>query len=249
MSAGRAKVLVEEVLRRLKTGDIAGARQGGTGKREPAVAVYRSLNPALGKRDIVGALPAVQLSEEPREHEALAFQVMKLRDPRFFMFRDEYLLRFPTETGLAAFRRLARDAWVDDVRLQLETTVAPQTLETGALYAKLVQRAYESEAGYRSALAEGPGRAVAPLRTLDWAKVREVEARSALVWDLPEWCDGKRLAQEFWWYSIKNGFQLYCGQGRRLTYVAFADPADAMRFKRNLHGSHWCGKQVLVEKL
>ncbi|AGO11646.1 AaceriADL133Cp [[Ashbya] aceris (nom. inval.)] len=250
MSAGRTKVLVEEVLRRLKTVETASTRQKDTGKREPAVAVYRSFNPALGKKDIVGALPILQLGEEAQKHEALAFHVMKLRDPRFFTFRDSYLLRFPTEAGVAAFRRLARDAWVDDVQLRLEASVSPRTLEAGALYAELVQRAYESEAGYRSAVAaEGLRRTVPPLHTLDWAKVRAVEERSVLVWDVPEWCDGKRLAQEFWWYSIKNGFQLYSGQGRRLMYVAFGDPADAMRFKRNLHGSHWCGKQILVEKL
>ncbi|QLL30312.1 hypothetical protein HG536_0A01290 [Torulaspora globosa] len=255
-----SKKAVSAVLSHLKSGKVLGVAgelsQAGPASRSTALK-YKSYNPSLDKADFVNILPEMLFSVAGAARTSgVDFQVLKCRDPRYFQFKDCYVLLFNSSQSLARYRSATELSRINKIRVKFVPLPPGDSSEhVYAQYVKNLTAAFESHGLYneKSRTKEPFDRSKFDLNALQ-ERIRPIEERSALVWNLPFDMRPHDLIDRFWFYDIKHCFKLYwdVSTGATLYYIAFNDTSDCLKFKRNFHGVHFEDKlhmKLLVETL
>ncbi|QHS73524.1 Pet54p [Saccharomyces paradoxus] len=224
-----------------KTASVNG-RQQLQGKKS-LVLQYRSYNPYLVKEDFLSVLPENLYKSRGQFTNEFDFQLMKVRDPKYFQFKDQYYLLFNDYNSLTEYAKLTKHSRINKVRVRMMPLAQPlpTLLAKFQRYSKNLHNAFQSPEQYFEGLNEkidvseefDAGR----LRSI-LDSVREIENKSVLVWNLPTELRSYDILNFFWFYNIRSSFKIYWDDEmkRNLRFISFENSHDAYRFKRNYHG-------------
>lgn len=269
-----SRKLALDVLRHMKrSGNIVGATPGprsqlnhsiktrGEGHplesaQRPRVLSLRSYNPLLSKEDFLQLLPQKVFSTESLPESLSAFEVVKVRDPRYFQFRDKYELVFPTFKAMKQYQVQVAYSRIDGVRPNFRTVPIANPQRPYAKYASNLSAAFQSREKFFETI--HPTTAPAEFANLDLDELRRkiapVEEKSLIVWNFPPDLRPYDITEKYWCYEIKHCFKLYwdTSTGKTLTYMAFNSAQDCSKFQRNFHGVYFNENdqcKLLVEAL
>ncbi|EJS43582.1 pet54p [Saccharomyces arboricola H-6] len=211
--------------------------------RKPLILQYRSYNPYLIKEDFISILPENQYKNRGQYTNELDFQLIKVRDPKYFQFKDQYYLLFNDHNSLSEYANLTKLSRINKVRVKM--TPLAQSLPTLTTrlqrYSRNLYNAFQSSEKYFEGLDERVDvTSGAGIRSL-WSildSVREIEGKTVLAWNLPTELESFDILNYFWFYNIRSCFKIYWGDEmkRNLRFISFENSNDAYRFKRNYHG-------------
>lgn len=261
-----AKSGISSVLEYLRKGKIVGARppqlaqlkyKESTGGSDALR--YRSYNPSLGKEDFVAVMQENILSLDGGLQDSCgdSFQLIKCRDPKFFQFTDDYVLLFQNQKSMKNYHQLTALSRINHVRVKFD--VVPKNdsiIPSYSHYVRNLESAFQGHESYFRSIKEGYSLQDLSKQDLNFLQktIRPMEERSALIWNLPIHLKSHNVMDKFWFYDIKHCFKLYwdVDTGKTLHYVAFNDPNDCLKLKRNFHGIHFDDNpqnKLLVETL
>nr|O13364.1 RecName: Full=Protein PET54; AltName: Full=Petite colonies protein 54 [Saccharomyces bayanus]AAB81269.1 Pet54p [Saccharomyces bayanus] len=211
--------------------------------KKPLILQFRSYNPYLVKEDIVSILPENQYKKRGQFTNGLDFQLIKVRDPKYFQFKDQYYLLFNDHNSLVEYADLTRLSRINKVRVRMTPLMQPlpNLMTKFQRYSQNLHNAFQSSEKYFEGLTEKIDAKnmidVTQLwRVLD--SVREMESKSVLVWNFPTELQSSNILNYFWFYNIRSSFKMYWDDEmkRNLRFISFENSNDAYRFKRNYHG-------------
>ncbi|QLG73040.1 hypothetical protein HG535_0E01240 [Zygotorulaspora mrakii] len=261
-----ARKTVSSVLEYLKSGKVLGTRspqilqsEKSILKNESTALRYKSYYPSLRKEDFISILPERILA--PKADSGYmsddTFQLVKCRDPKFFQFQDSYILLFRDNKAMRKYYESTSLSRIFKVRVKFN--ILPKNdgmIPVYSRYAKNLESAFQGgESYFKSIKEEQP---IEDLSEQDLILLQKsvipIEERSALIWNLPIQLKSHNIMDKFWFYDIKHCFKLYWDTqtGKTLHYVAFNDPVDCLKLKRNFHGVNFddCPQyKLLVETL
>ncbi|CAD6626128.1 HN1_G0035320.mRNA.1.CDS.1 [Saccharomyces cerevisiae] len=212
-------------------------------EKKSSVLQYRSYNPYLVKEDFLSILPENLYKKRGQFTNELDFQLMKVRDPKYFQFKDQYYLFFNDYNSLTEYIKLTKHSRINKIRVKMTPLVQPlPTLLTKLQrYSKNLYNAFRSSEQYFEGLNEkvdvsGEFTTNQLRSILD--SVEEIENKSVLVWNLPTKLRSHDILNYFWFYNIRSSFKIYWDDEmkRNLRFISFENSHDAYRFKRNYHG-------------
>ncbi|CAD6627366.1 BAH_G0021730.mRNA.1.CDS.1 [Saccharomyces cerevisiae] len=212
-------------------------------EKKPSVLQYRSYNPYLVKEDFLSILPENLYKKRGQFTNELDFQLMKVRDPKYFQFKDQYYLFFNDYISLTEYIKLTKHSRINKIRVKMTPLAQPlPTLLTKLQrYSKNLYNAFRSSEQYFEGLNEkvdvsGEFTTNQLRSILD--SVEEIENKSVLVWNIPTKLRSHDILNYFWFYNIRSSFKIYWDDEmkRNLRFISFENSHDAYRFKRNYHG-------------
>ncbi|CAI4491502.1 CEQ_1a_G0020860.mRNA.1.CDS.1 [Saccharomyces cerevisiae] len=212
-------------------------------EKKPFVLQYRSYNPYLVKEDFLSILPENLYKKRGQFTNELDFQLMKVRDPKYFQFKDQYYLFFNDYNSLTEYIKLTKHSRINKIRVKMTPLAQPlPTLLTKLQrYSKNLYNAFRSSEQYFEGLNEkvdvsGEFTTNQLRSILD--SVEEIENKSVLVWNIPTKLRSHDMLNYFWFYNIRSSFKIYWDDEmkRNLRFISFENSHDAYRFKRNYHG-------------
>ncbi|CAI4465628.1 CNT_collapsed_G0021470.mRNA.1.CDS.1 [Saccharomyces cerevisiae] len=220
-------------------------------EKKPSVLQYRSYNPYLVKEDFLSILPENLYKKRGQFTNELDFQLMKVRDPKYFQFKDQYYLFFNDYNSLTEYIKLTKQSRINKIRVKMTPLAQPlPTLLTKLQrYSKNLYNAFRSSEQYFEGLNEkvdvsGEFTTNQLRSILD--SVEEIENKSVLVWNIPTKLRSHDILNYFWFYNIRSSFKIYWDDEmkRNLRFISFENSHDAYRFKRNYHGL--LAKELLI---
>lgn len=220
-------------------------------EKKPSVLQYRSYNPYLVKEDFLSILPENLYKKRGQFTNELDFQLMKVRDPKYFQFKDQYYLFFNDYNSLTEYIKLTKHSRINKIRVKMTPLAQPlPTLLTKLQrYSKNLYNAFRSSEQYFEGLNEkvdvsGEFTTNQLRSILD--SVEEIENKSVLVWNIPTKLRSQDILNYFWFYNIRSSFKIYWDDEmkRNLRFISFENSHDAYRFKRNYHGL--LAKELLI---
>ncbi|AJS00516.1 BPK_HP2_G0020450.mRNA.1.CDS.1 [Saccharomyces cerevisiae] len=220
-------------------------------EKKPSVLQYRSYNPYLVKEDFLSILPENLYKKRGQFTNELDFQLMKVRDPKYFQFKDQYYLFFNDYNSLTEYIKLTKYSRINKIRVKMTPLAQPlPTLLTKLQrYSKNLYNAFRSSEQYFEGLNEkvdvsGEFTTNQLRSILD--SVEEIENKSVLVWNIPTKLRSHDILNYFWFYNIRSSFKIYWDDEmkRNLRFISFENSHDAYRFKRNYHGL--LAKELLI---
>ncbi|AJS26021.1 Pet54p [Saccharomyces cerevisiae YJM1385] len=220
-------------------------------EKKPSVLQYRSYNPYLVKEDFLSILPENLYKKRGQFTNELDFQLMKVRDPKYFQFKDQYYLFFNDYNSLTEYIKLTKHSRINKIRVKMTPLAQPlPTLLTKLQrYSKNLYNAFRSSEQYFEGLNEkvdvsGEFTTNQLRSILD--SVEEIENKSVLVWNIPTKLRSHDILNYFWFYNIRSSFKIYWDDEmkRNLRFISFENSHDAYRFKRNCHGL--LAKELLI---
>ncbi|SCU99351.1 LADA_0H19196g1_1 [Lachancea dasiensis] len=249
MSSGK---VISNILGQLKqSGRIVGSfpaeiNANGTTKLEHGLHLtnrileLKSFNPSLTKNDFVGLLPQSRFSAPSIAESTLQFEAFKVRDPRYFQFKDKYQLIFADYKSMRGFAQHTAFSRLDGSRIHLRPCKSHSPEARYSKYVTNLQAAFDSGNSYfqliknKSEPKLNEGITMESLRQT----AKPIEAQSLLVWNFPSNLAPYQVMDRFWFYDIKHCFKLYWDEAtsRTLTFMAFNNKEDCVRFYRNFHG-------------
>lgn len=262
-----SKRTVQSILGQLKqTGNVVGSHpaiptlkadvpseQGQQVK--PRVLEVRSYNPLLTKVDFLQLLPQTRFSTTKVSESTIDFEVLKVRDSRYFQFKDKYRLIFPNYKTLNAYSKYISYSRLDGAKPDFAPSRSQRAEVSYGLYARNLSAAYKSSEDFFQTVrlkdeSTLPKMSIENIRSV----VGPLQKKSLLVWNFPSDLRPYHIMDRFWFYDIKHCFKLYWdpSTGRNLTYMAFNSSADCTRFRRNFHGIYYNENdecKLLVESL
>lgn len=250
--------VIGDVLGHLKSGKVIGTwSEPLTRSMSGATALkYKSYNATLGIEDFQSIIPTTLFANNGGAPGAVDFELIKRRDPRFFQFKDYYVLLFKNEKSLKDYYQATELARINKVRVKfLPLPKGHRSEHVYSHYVDNLEAAYRSSRDYNEQCKQ---KRPFDASSFDLAqlqkRVRPIEERSALIWNLPLEMRPHDLMDRFWFYDIKHCFKLYWedSTGKTLYYVAFNDSNDCIKFKRNFHGVYFDDDpkcKLLVETL
>ncbi|CAI4347117.1 BAQ_1a_G0022070.mRNA.1.CDS.1 [Saccharomyces cerevisiae] len=212
-------------------------------EKKPSVLQYRSYNPYLVKEDFLSILPENLYKKRGQFTNELDFQLMKVRDPKYFQFKDQYYLFFNDYNSLTEYIKLTKHSRINKIRVKMTPLAQPlPTLLTKLQrYSKNLYNAFRSSEQYFEGLNEkvdvsGEFTTNQLRSILD--SMEEIENKSVLVWNIPTKLRSHDILNYFWFYNIRSSFKIYWDDEmkRNLRFISFENSHDAYRFKRNYHG-------------
>ncbi|AJS02962.1 BMC_2a_G0023990.mRNA.1.CDS.1 [Saccharomyces cerevisiae] len=212
-------------------------------EKKPSVLQYRSYNPYLVKEDFLSILPENLYKKRGQFTNELDFQLMKVRDPKYFQFKDQYYLFFNDYNSLTEYIKLTKHSRINKIRVKMTplTQPLPTLLTKLQRYSKNLYNAFRSSEQYFEGLNEkvdvsGEFTTNQLRSILD--SVEEIENKSVLVWNIPTKLRSHDILNYFWFYNIRSSFKIYWDDEmkRNLRFISFENSHDAYRFKRNYHG-------------
>lgn len=220
-------------------------------EKKPSVLQYRSYNPYLVKEDFLSILPENLYKKRGQFTNELDFQLMKVRDPKYFQFKDQYYLFFNDYNSLTEYIKLTKHSRINKIRVKMTPLAQPlPTLLTKLQrYSKNLYNAFRSSEQYFEGLNEkvdvSGGFTTNQLRSI-LDSVEEIENKSVLVWNIPTKLRSHDILNYFWFYNIRSSFKIYWDDEmkRNLRFISFENSHDAYRFKRNYHGL--LAKELLI---
>lgn len=254
-----SKKSVRNVLDYLKTGKIVGSMPGLSQLKSPTASTalkYRSYNPSLSKEDFISILPDNLFGVPGHVSASSDFQLIKCRDPKYFQFKDQYVLLFKDHKSMKEYQTATELGRINKVRVKFDALPTGHSSEhIYSRYVANLSAAFESPKRYYEMTKKK-----IPFESWNFnlielqQKIGLIEKRSALVWNLPLEMKPHDLMENFWFYDIKHCFKIYWDDatGKTLYYVAFNDVNDCMKFKRNYHGVRYeddLHMKLLVETL
>nr|CAI6541940.1 ASB_HP1_G0021950.mRNA.1.CDS.1 [Saccharomyces cerevisiae] len=212
-------------------------------EKKPSVLQYRSYNPYLVKEDFLSILPENLYKKRGQFTNELDFQLMKVRDPKYFQFKDQYYLFFNDYNSLTEYIKLTKHSRINKIRVKMTPLAQPlPTLLTKLQrYSKNLYNAFRSSEQYFEGLNEKVDVSreftTNQLRSI-LDSVEEIENKSVLVWNIPTKLRSHDILNYFWFYNIRSSFKIYWDDEmkRNLRFISFENSHDAYRFKRNYHG-------------
>ncbi|CCK67852.1 Pet54p KNAG_0A01630 [Huiozyma naganishii CBS 8797] len=212
--------------------------------------IYNSYYPAFDRGDFqqLGVLGPFGSLEGPAAPPA---RLWRVRDPRYFQFRDKYVLLFDNARVRDEYLERTRGKRLNKVRVRFQpagelATVVDKFMQ----YSRNLEAAYASEDAYRLAIASPNEEST---KTLGEAVVGTelLESKSALVWNLPNTWHPGRVADTFWQYDVKHCFKMFWNEldNVSLYYFAFNETHERDKFKYNVHGVYLNEAKLLVESL
>lgn len=214
---------------------------------------YRSYNPSLTKDDFQNLEPSVLFNSRPVN--TTNFQLIKCRDPKFFQFKDQYVLLFENNNSMVKYVQDTSSSRINHVRVKfLPLQIGDMIGMNYMNYVHNLLAAYDSSETYFEMVKrkKDPNGADINLHELKEI-VKPFEEKSALIWDLPLETKPIHVMDKFWFYDIKHCFKLYWDNttGHTLYYVAFNEAKDCTKFRRNLHGCRLEGlpRKLLIDQL
>lgn len=220
-------------------------------EKKPSVLQYRSYNPYLVKEDFLSILPENLYKKRGQFTNELDFQLMKVRDPKYFQFKDQYYLFFNDYNSLTEYIKLTKHSRINKIRVKMTPLAQPlPTLLTKLQrYSKNLYNAFRSSEQYFEGLNEkvdvsGEFTTNQLRSILD--SVEEIENKSVLVWNIPTKLRSHDILNYFWFYNMRSSFKIYWDDEmkRNLRFISFENSHDAYRFKRNYHGL--LAKELLI---
>ncbi|CAI4062880.1 Pet54p SKDI_07G4730 [Saccharomyces kudriavzevii IFO 1802] len=213
--------------------------QGG----KSIVLQYRSYNPYLVKEDFISILPENLYKNRGQFTNELDFQLIKVRDPKYFKFKDQYNLLFNDHNSLTEYANLTKLSRINKVRVKMTPLVQPLAtmMRKFQRYSKNLYNAFQSSERYFEGLNERTDITnetnVSQLLNIH-ESIRELESKSVVVWNLPTQLRSYDVLNYFWFYNIRSSFKIYWDDEmkRNLRFISFENSDDAYRFKRNYHG-------------
>lgn len=208
---------------------------------------YKSYIPTLTKDHFISLLPNIQLTEKVKDSNVPKFELWKVRDAKYFLFKDQYLLQFPTNLSMSNYLKQTSLSKLDDRAVEFDQYKIEQVNNTLLRYRYHLKCAFQSKEKYFQSLIENTPNDfdVNPL------EIKNIESKCLLIWGLPiEWKQ-HQIKSYFWWYDIKDCFKLYWDNltCRNLRFISFHGTEDALRFRNNLHGTQLENSKLTVEKL
>ncbi|SCU86732.1 LAFA_0E02696g1_1 [Lachancea sp. 'fantastica'] len=207
----------------------------------PHLLEFRSYNPTLTRSDFIGLLPQSKFRVAGKTDESdVNFDVLKVRDPKYFQFKDKYQLIFPDQKNMKKFARSVAYSRIEGARAEFTPSTLRHPELRCAKYVRNLEAAFESGSRYFELLktAKDPVHKLeSSLETLRQTAA-PLEAKSLLVWNFPADMPPYKVMDRFWLYDIKHCFKLYwdVATGRTLTFMAFNSEEDCVSFSRNFHG-------------
>ncbi|CAI4493914.1 CQS_1a_G0021080.mRNA.1.CDS.1 [Saccharomyces cerevisiae] len=212
-------------------------------EKKPSVLQYRSYNPYLVKEDFLSILPENLYKKRGQFTNELDFQLMKVRDPKYFQFKDQYYLFFNDYNSLTEYIKLTKHSRINKIRVKMTPLAQPlPTLLTKLQrYSKNLYNAFRSSEQYFEGLNEKVDVSGEFTTNQLWSildSVEEIENKSVLVWNIPTKLRSHDILNYFWFYNIRSSFKIYWDDEmkRNLRFISFENSHDAYRFKRNYHG-------------
>ncbi|KAL3239998.1 Pet54p [Nakaseomyces bracarensis] len=211
---------------------------------------YNSYDPSLRWNDFADLVTQRGLSgfRTPQ----LKFDVIKRRDPKYFSFRDQYILLFPSNMDLRRYLQETRSSSFNRVRVEfvplLTTKDAKEQCKSSVgerlellyrKYCRNLEAAYLGSQSYFNAVKEGISetdiKSDVDLKSLV-DKVTELEKNCAIVWNLPE--ESEKLVPQISFFDIVNSFDLLRNQstGTSMKFVRFTNSEECRQFKKDYHG-------------
>lgn len=251
--------LVEDIFSLIKScggdfkaqGKIIGSRTASIGS---PILSYNSYNQSLKSQDFENLVRNQQLGIKSSIDNEKLFELLTVRDSRYFTFRDRYLLRFKDDISMRRYVKQTLNTSLDDQKIRFEQNLSKKVVSDILCYQRNIKAAYKSKKDYIGSLkgmTEDRNDDHSLLKHLDIKEIHDIEAKSLLVWDLPLNYKAQNIKLEYWWYDIMHSFRLWCDESRgsTLTYVSFHDIEQAMKFHLNVHGLTFKGCQLKVEQL
>ncbi|GAV52659.1 hypothetical protein ZYGR_0AG06500 [Zygosaccharomyces rouxii] len=257
-----SKDALKRVLAHLKEGRILGVASSRNEKSSASIwkpdvikstaLKYRSYNPSLTKDDFNNLEPSALFDSKPLN--GTDFELIKCRDPKFFQFKDQYVLLFNDHNSMVKYMQNTSSGSINHVRVKfLPLRMGDMTGINYMNYVHNLLAAYDSSESYFDMVK----RKRDPIGDLDLHELTQIaqpfEEKSALIWDLPLETKPIHVMDKFWFYDIKHCFKLYWDHttGRTLYYVAFNEAQDCAKFRRNLHGCRLEGlpRKLLIDQL
>lgn len=215
---------------------------------------YNSYDPSLTTRDFANLMTQRDITYSKRT--PLRFDVIKRRDPKYFNFRDQYILLFQNNMDLRQYLQETRGSSINRMRVDFRPLL---TVRSGLSLSKdkdkgyvgdhleLLYRKYcrNLEAAYldreeyfkvaKENVSEQDIRSEPDLRSLV-ERVTELEKNCAIVWNLPR--DHEKLVPQISFFDIVHSFNLYWNQGlgKSLRFMRFSNAEECKQFKKNYHG-------------
>lgn len=253
---------LKRVLAHLKEGRMVGLANSLNERTSPSIwrpdvikstaLKYRSYNPSLTKNDFRHLEPGVLFNS--KASGGTDFELIKARDPKFFQFKDQYVLVFKDHDSMVRYMQNTVNSRINRVRVKFNPLRIGDMIGTNyANYVHNLLAAYDSSETYFE-MVKRKKESVGDIDLNELTRIVEpFERKSALIWNLPLEAKPIHVMDKFWFYDIKHCFKLYWDEitGRTLYYVAFNQAQDCMKFKRNLHGCHLddLHRKVLIEQL
>ncbi|SCU88915.1 LAME_0E01596g1_1 [Lachancea meyersii CBS 8951] len=234
----------------LSDGIIAGGHTGAAQNMDAGkysrsnILDFKSYNPSLTKSDFSGLLPQSRYSAAGIAESARDFDVLKVRDPRYFQFKDKYQLIFANHKSMREFSRNVAYSRIEGAKAVFTPNSLRHPETRYAKYVSNLEAAFESSSRYFELLRSEDEKSKVlktsleiSLETLRQA-AQPMEAKSLLVWNFPADMPPYVIVDRFWLYDIKHCFKLYwdAATGRTLTFMAFNTEEDCVKFSRNFHG-------------
>ncbi|EDO19197.1 hypothetical protein Kpol_1050p54 [Vanderwaltozyma polyspora DSM 70294] len=270
------KAVIKKVFAHMKKGNIIGTRpvaenvikidSKATYSGDSQILKYRSYNSALTKNNFLEILPESTFIPPDRvkliNSIGKNFDLAKMRDHRYFHFKDNYLLLFKDQKSLRYYYENTKASRINKAKVRFEVVNKDMDAVSNSYrrYVNNLLAAYNSGGLYGAAIkcetlhfgSKMDGMNLLDLQSL----IKPVEAKSALVWNLPDKQSSDEVMDRFWFYDIKHCFKLYFDPDlkyKTLYYMAFNNEAECERFKRNFHGAYITendiGSKVLIERL
>lgn len=235
---------------------------------------YNSYDPSLKPRDFSKLL--TQRDVIPNRRSPLSFDVIKRRDPKYFNFRDQYILLFQNNIDLRHYLQQTQGSSINRMRVDFRPLVSTKTGLTivddvkqndgyvgehlELLYRKYcrnLEAAYLDKQEYFNIVKEGiteqEVKNEPDLRSLV-DRITELEKNCAVVWNLPS--DEEKQLPQLSFFDVVHSFNLYWNQGlgKSLRFMRFSNAEECKQFKKDYHGficdeNHPDSKKILVEPL
>ncbi|CEP63135.1 Pet54p LALA0_S07e03158g [Lachancea lanzarotensis] len=206
----------------------------------PHVLEFRTYNPSLIRMDFTRLLPQRKVPIAGTDEKDVHFEVLKVRDPKYFQFKDKYQLIFPDHNNMKKFARSAAYGRIEGAKAEFTPITLRHPELRYAKYVRNLEAAFDSSSRYFELLKTAKQPLHDPESSLETLRqtAAPLEAKSLLVWNLPANMPPYSIMERFWLYDIKQCFKIYwdVATGRTLTFVAFNSEEDCLSFSRNFHG-------------
>ena len=155
---------------------------------KPTVLKFTSYDPYLTKNDFLSLIPENVFAQAPLTTDMETkydFTLIKKRDPKYFLFKDQYYLKFLNFIKLQRYSNVTKFARLKKVRVNFKPL---QNIHENDLfmtnhqfYLQNLVAAYKSKEAY---LQQIKGLEVSPVE-LSTVEMEEMEENSLVVWNLP----------------------------------------------------------------
>lgn len=209
---------------------------------------YDSYDPSLTYADFAKLVTQRQMSMTSTP-QTIKFDLLKRRDPKYFTFKDQYLLLFNRNIDLRDYLNITKDSTINRVRVRWRPLVEGKDEHSSYLgerheliyrkYCRNLEAAYLDRKQYFDVVNKEMTQETIsdePQLSSLIERIHEIEKKCAVVWNMP--MERKQLEPYFSFYDIVHSFDMYWNRdlSKTFKFIRFNTQEDCKQFKKNYHG-------------